>query len=105
MADDLTYSGTWVTTKNRQLDGTMTCVATDMGQDKWKGHFYGEWQGRKFSYNVEFTGTPDKLVGKAVIDGADYDWTGVMDAQLPGSFKGTFTGSRYTGSFDLKEKP
>ncbi len=104
MADDLKYEGTWVTVKNRKLNGDMTCVVTENGKDKWKGHFYGTWEGRKFSYNVDFTGPPDKLVGKAVIDGADYDWTGEIGAQSPGWFKGSFTGNRYTGSFDLKQK-
>jgi hypothetical protein len=102
-AEDLVYEGTWVTT-NRQLDGRMTCVATDLGSNKWKGRFYGVWQGRKFDYTVEWTGTPDKLTGKATIDGAKYDWKGEMGAQSPGWFKGSFTGNRYIGSFDLKEK-
>jgi hypothetical protein len=103
MADDLIYEGTWVTT-NRKLDGTMTCVATDLGKEKWKGRFYGEWQGSKFSYNVEWTGPPEKLTGKARIDGADYDWTGSITPSSPGEFKGTFTGTRYKGYFNLKQK-
>src|SRR5262245_27153040 len=99
-ARDLVYHGTWVTT-NRQLDGTMTCVVTDLGDNKWHGHFYGVWHGREFSYKVNFTGPPEKLKGTAVIDGADYEWTGKMGK---GRFTGKFWGSRYLGNFDLKEK-
>jgi hypothetical protein len=102
-ARDLVYEGTWNTT-NRKLDGTMTCVVTDLGNNQWRGHFYGEWQGTPFSYKVDFRGLPDKLRGQAVIDGADYEWTGVMDTQPGGSFKGKFWGSRYVGSFTMKQQ-
>src|SRR5205809_7674405 len=81
---DLVYEGTWVTT-NRKLDGPMTCVVTDLGDNKWRGHFYGAWQGVNFSYKVDFSGPPEKLRGRAVIDDADYEWTGEM-------VKGRFTG-------------
>jgi hypothetical protein len=96
---DRVYEGTWVTT-NRPLDGTMTCVITDLGENRWRGHFYGVWQGVSFSYKVDFSGPPDKLRGRAVIDGADYTWSGEMDHE----FTGTFTGNRYDGSFRLKRK-
>ena len=48
---DGTYSGTWLTT-NRKLDGTMKCVLTSAGQDKWQGQFSGVWEGRSFSYKI-----------------------------------------------------
>src|SRR5258707_645044 len=102
-AKDLVYEGTWVTT-NRALDGTMTCVVTDLGGNKWRGHFYGDWQGNEFSYRVNFSGPPEKLRGRATIDGADYEWTGEMGKGSPGWFKGKFTGDRYEGSFTLKQK-
>jgi hypothetical protein len=100
-AKDRVYEGTWVTT-NRQLDGTMTCIVTDLGDNRWRGHFYGVWFGREFSYQVEFSGPPERVHGQAVIDGADYDWTGEMTRT--GWFKGKFGGSRYTGYFRLKQK-
>ena len=98
-AKDVVYEGTWVTT-NRKLDGPITCVVTDLGDNKWRGHFYGVWQGVDYSYKVAFTGPPEKLRGSAVIDGADYEWTGAMGE----SFRGTFRGSRYLGSFTMKRK-
>lgn len=103
-AADLVYEGTWNTTANRKLDGRMTCIVTDKGKDKWQGRFYGIWQGVKFDYNVDWTGPPDKMTGKATIDGAHYDWKGTLSTESPGTFKGTFTGDRYDGSFDLKQK-
>jgi hypothetical protein len=103
MAAELVYEGTWLTT-NRKLDGTMTCVVTDKGKDKWQGRFYGIWQGVKFDYKVDWSGPPEKMIGKAMIDGANYEWTGEMTPETPGTFKGKFTGDRYTGSFDLKQK-
>ena len=102
-AKDLVYEGAWVTT-NRQLDGTMTCVVTDLGDNKWRGHFHGVWFGQEFSYEVEFSGPPDKLRGQAVIDGADYEWTGQMSKGATGRFKGKFWGSAYNGYFNLKQK-
>jgi len=102
-AKDLVYQGTWVTT-NRKLDGPLTCVVTDLGNHRWRGHFYGVWEGVEFSYKVDFNGPPDKLHGMAVIDGADYEWTGKISKESPGWFKGTFGGSRYVGSFTLKRK-
>jgi hypothetical protein len=100
---DTTYEGSWVTT-NRKLDGTMTCVVTDLGDTHWRGHFYGVWQGVQFAYTVRFSGPSEKLQGTAVIDGADYEWTGEMGQKSPGWFKGSFGGSRYIGSFNLKQK-
>lgn len=99
LAEDLTYTGTWVTT-NRRLDGTMTCKVTDHGDQRWAGHFYGQWQGQKFSYRVKFTGPRNKLRGTARIDGAEYDWTGEMNEK---TFKGKFDGERYVGWFKLEK--
>jgi len=99
-ARERVYQGTWFTT-NRPLEGTLTCIVTDLGGDRWRGKFDGEWQGRPFSYTVEFRGPPDKLSGEAKIDGADYQWTGEIDH---GEFTGRFGGNRYAGSFNLKEQ-
>jgi hypothetical protein len=94
-----TYQGTWVTT-NMPLNGTMQCDVTDEGKGNWKGKFYGVWRGKSFEYTVQFNGEPSKLSGKAVIDRAKYDWTGQISEN---QFKGSYTGNRYTGSFDLKK--
>jgi hypothetical protein len=102
-AKERVYEGTWITT-NRPLDGTMTCVVTELGENKWRGHFYGVWQGQSFSYVVDFSGPPDKLRGTATVDGAFYEWTGQMSTDAPGWFKGSFGGTRYAGSFNLKQK-
>ena len=101
---DTVYVGTWLTT-NRKLDGTMTCVVRKLEDDKWQGRFHGIWQGVPFDYTVPFTGEKDSLRGTAQIDGAQYTWTGSIDSQSPGVFKGSFGGSRYAGGFELKEKP
>jgi hypothetical protein len=102
-ARELVYEGTWVTT-NRPLDGAVRCVVTDLGDNQWRGHFSGVWQAQQFSYEVEFSGPPEKLEGWARIDGADYVWTGEMSQGSAGWFKGTFTGNRYEGSFSMRQK-
>jgi hypothetical protein len=102
-AADRVFEGQWKTT-NRKLDGTMRCVVTDLGKENWQGRFIGTWQGVPFDYTVKFSGPPNHLHGTAMIDGADYSWTGEMDGDSQGWFKATFTGNRYTGNFDLKEK-
>jgi hypothetical protein len=102
-AADLVYEGEWHTT-NRKLDGTMTCVVTDLGNETWRGRFFGVWQGVRFDYPVTFTGPPSNLSGTATIDGANYVWKGQISESSPRSFKGTFGGTRYTGHFDLEEK-
>jgi len=101
-ADTVTYQGDWHTT-NRKLDGTMTCIVTPTGDERWQGRFFGVWQGVNFNYTVPFTGPPSNLHGNANIDGAEYYWTGKIVRESPGSFQGTFGGARYNGSFDLKE--
>lgn len=103
VAEDFVYEGWWHTT-NRKLDGTMTCVVTELGRDKWQGRFYGNWQGVAFDYPVTFTGPASQAHGTAIIDGAQYTWTGAISHETPGWFKGTFGGSRYEGYFDLKER-
>ncbi len=95
-----TFKGTWVTKKNRELDGTMTGVVSGYDND-WKGNFTGIWGGRKFTYNVAFTGTLDKLQGTATVDGADYVWTGQITNEW---FTGEFTSRPYKGSFKLKKQ-
>jgi len=92
-------------TTNRRLDGTMTCVVTKLGDQQWRGHFYGVWQEVPFSYEGTFRGPVEKLTGNAVIDGAEYAWTGMMGGnETSGWFKGAFGGDRYIGHFDLKRK-
>jgi hypothetical protein len=93
------YQGTWKTT-NRKLDGTMTCVVTPVASEKWKGRFYGTWQGVDFDYTVDMLGPADKLCGTATIDGASYEWKGWIRGD---TFKTNFGGDRYTGSFELKK--
>jgi hypothetical protein len=106
-AQDRVFEGPWKTI-NRKLDGIMTAVVKDLGNDKFQGRFYGVWQGVPFDYTVKFDGPPENLTGTAVIDHADYQWSGSIDerpsAQGPATFQGKFGGSRYTGYFDLKEK-
>src|SRR5882757_5155234 len=99
-AEDAVYEGVWHTT-NRKLDGTMMCAVKDLGEGKWTGRFYGVWQGVPFDYTVSFAGRPEKLTGKAAIDGADYTWSGDLNADEAGRFKGSFGSNRYTGYFDL----
>ena len=103
VARDYVFQGTWHTT-NRPLDGTMTCVVTDLGNEKWTGRFFGVWQGVAFDYNVPFSGPPSQLRGTALIDGANYAWTGQIREAAPNSFQGNFGGDRYFGSFDLTER-
>lgn len=102
-ARDYLFEGTWRTT-NRKLDGRMTCVVTDLGDQKWQGRFYGVWQGVAFDYNVDFSGPLTELRGTAVIDNANYIWAGRIDEGSPGSFRGNFDGDRYRGSFELIEQ-
>ena|SRR5437899_5604230 len=97
-AEELVYRGKWNTT-NRKLDGSMTCIVDRTAVDSWEGRFFGEWQGVKFDYRVAFTGSPDDLIGSATIDGAAYQWRGLMTPEI---FKANFTGDRYRGSFELQ---
>jgi hypothetical protein len=99
-AEQFIYEGSWKTT-NRKLDGTMTCVITPVASEKWKGRFYGRWQGVDFDYTVDIIGPADKLRGTATIDGAAYEWKGWMKDD---KFKANFGGDRYTGSFELQKK-
>jgi hypothetical protein len=99
-ADELVYQGDWKTT-NRELDGTVTCVITRVAAEKWKGRFYGTWQGIEFDYKVDFVGPPNRLHGTAVIDDATYEWKGWLTDK---NFKANFGGDRYQGSFDLTRK-
>ncbi len=98
-AQDIVYRGEWKT-RNRKLDGQMTCVVTPKAKEQWKGRFYGVWQGVDFDYTVDFAGPPNDLRGTATIDGAAYTWRARMDKDR---FRANFGGDRYSGSFDLKK--
>jgi hypothetical protein len=103
-ARDYEFEGTWNTT-NRKLDGRMTCIMTDLGEQKWQGRFFGVWQGVPFDYSVSFSGPLTELRGTAVIDHANYIWAGRVDEGSPALFRGNFDGDRYRGSFELNERP
>lgn len=100
LAGEYKFEGPWKTT-NRRLDGVQTCIVTWDGKESWSGRFYGIWQGVDFDYTVKFQGPPHALKGTAVIDGARYSWTGTIDRE---KFVGSFTGDRYTGSFNMARK-
>lgn len=112
-----TYEGKWVTTWHKKLDGTTKCAIKQLSRDRWQGRFWGEWQRVPFDYTVEFAkrkttkseAAPPKsnrdnllVEGKAMIDGADYDWKGTL---TPDAFDIQFTGSRYHGSLKLFRIP
>jgi hypothetical protein len=113
------YQGNWVTT-NRKLNGTMNCQVKELSPDQWQGRFWGTWEHVPFDYTVEFghdnsptaknggrlVSISDKaliggepVTGKATIDGAHYDWIGIL---APEEFDIKFTGSRYEGHLELK---
>lgn len=94
-----TFEGRWDTTRHKRLDGIMKCHVTKQSDERWKGRFWGVWQGVSYDYNVEFEGPLDNLRGKAIIDGAPYEWSGSIQG---GEFKAEFNGL-YLGSFSLKE--
>lgn len=100
-AEAYVYRGTWQTA-NRPLDGEMTCVVKSLGKHAWEGRFFGVWQGVEFDYTVEFSGPPKDLRGKAMIDGASYEWRAWISRD---AMKANFSGSRYEGSFDLQRVP
>ena len=112
------YEGTWITTKPKKLDGTLSCVVKPLAKDRWQGRFWGVWQQVPFDYTVEFsaadrdrnlpattqTGLIDPPAGQRVrgtttIDGAHYDWVGSL---TPARFDIQFTGTRYEGRMELK---
>jgi hypothetical protein len=96
-----TFTGTWVTTRNRRLDGIMNCHIRRNGA-VCDCRFWGRWQGIDFEYNVKMDGELEDLNGHQItIDGARYKWTGNIK---DGAFQGEFESNRYDGSFDLKEK-
>lgn len=116
------YSGPWVTTKNKKLDGTTNCQVKQLSKDRWQGRFWGVWQQVPFDYTVEFgrytpekvasaskengqqnvrlvdVGADDLVTGKAMIEGASYVWTGRLTLSR---FDIVFTGSRYEGHLEL----
>ena len=96
-----TFTGKWITTRNRRLDGIMNCHARRTG-DVYDCRFWGTWQGIDSEYNVKFDGPLENLNGHEItIDGARYKWSGTI---VDGVFVGEFASNRYDGSFDLKEK-
>lgn len=99
-ARDFVYQGTWYNTA-RKSQGTMTCVLSEAGRDRWRGRFYGTAQGLRFDYTVSFDGPPSDLYGDAMIEGILYDWNGSVDRD---QFRGTFNGGRNRGHFDLRRR-
>lgn len=121
------YEGSWVTTKNKKLNGTANCQVKQLSKDHWQGRFWGIWQQVPFDYTVEFGAVKDgksgpvvsretiepkvrlivntgenPVAGTASIDGASYEWIGNLTAN---EFTIQFTGSRYDGYLELKRVP
>lgn len=93
------YTGPWNTVRNLKLDGDMTCDVVQLGDEEWEGKFHGTWRGQSFSYDVKWGGPKNALKGTAIIDGADYTWTGEITDE---HFNGNFDSRRYKGDFRLK---
>jgi hypothetical protein len=121
------YSGPWLTTSTKKLNGTTNCEIKQVTNDHWQGRFWGEWQKVPFDYTVAFDrvkNPPEGLetaqtkitknvdlkiepfgipvAGKAMIDGASYDWIGGLTRN---QFNIEFTGSRYEGHLELMRVP
>jgi hypothetical protein len=126
------YSGPWVTTKSKKLDGTTNAEIKQLTKDRWQGRFWGVWQQVPFDYTVEFDrvklppveleatrgGNTKKVsftqehshqqfasipvCGKAMIDGASYEWAGTLSRK---QFNIEFSGSRYEGHLELTREP
>jgi hypothetical protein len=112
------YEGPWATT-NRKLNGTMNCLVKPLSDGHWQGRFWGTWEHVPLDYTVEFSRddqapseatrvvsvdvkaprNSESVTGKATIDGAHYDWNGILG---PDQFMIQFTGSRYEGHLELK---
>ena len=56
---EIYYEGPWVTTKNKQLNGTMTCQIKQLPSGHWQGRFWGVWQKVPFDYTVDFEADRD----------------------------------------------
>ncbi len=85
------WSGTWRNEKYN-TSGKISCQAEPAGGDRWKAHFFGEFQGEPFSYKVDMTGQKEGartvLSGKANVDGDAYRWEGyISDQEFVGNFK------------------
>lgn len=98
--EEFTYEGQWKTL-NRKLDGIQTAVVRYVGDEKWEAKFYGTWQGVDYDYDIEFDGPVENVTGTATIDGARYQWKGIINSKV---FEGEFTGDRYNGWFKMKRK-
>jgi hypothetical protein len=121
------YYGPWVTLKNKKLDGTCNADIKQLARDRWEGRFWGVWMQVPFDYTVEFDRVktpphvletaevvkpkkvshstesgPVHVVGKAMIDGASYDWAGTLSFK---QFDIQFTGSRYEGHMEMARVP
>lgn len=93
------FYGTWHTSSNKILDGTMTCDVQNAGVNKWNCHFTGIWQGVPFDYSVDLAGPQSNLTGKATIDGVPYAWAASINTR---EFRANFNSGRYIGTFNLK---
>jgi hypothetical protein len=121
------YLGPWLTTSTKKLNGTTNCEIKQLTNDHWQGRFWGEWQKVPFDYTVEFDrvrNPPEGLetaqtkvtknvdlknepfgipvAGKAMIDGASYDWIGRLTRD---QFNIEFTGSRMRATWSLPASP
>lgn len=81
------YSGGWVDT-GLPTDGPMSAGVEELGEGRWRARFTGIWEGSKFDYVVDFTGTRDALKGEARVNAAKYVWAGrLSDAEFVGSYR------------------
>lgn len=104
-ADERTFEGAWTNRKFR-TNGVMKCVATPGENGMWKATFSGNFQGRPYSYDVEFQSRPGQgqtaFAGTAKIQNHNYEWAGALKGDtLTGRYRAD---NGYFGEFVLKEK-
>lgn len=98
-AEIFRFEGTWHTSTNKVLDGTMACDVKNIGPNKWNCHFTGVWQGVPFDYSADLSGPQSNLTGSTNIDGVPYAWAARINTR---EFRANFNSGRYIGTFDLK---
>jgi hypothetical protein len=93
------FAGSWVDT-GLPTDGPMSAGVEELGNDKWRARFTGIWEGRKFDYVVDFTGTRDNLGGQAKVNAAKYVWKGKITDE---GFNGGYSSNRgHFGTWKMK---
>lgn len=97
-SNSIEYRGNIIINSRYNMD--ITCLMTDLGNNKWKGEFEVIFRNRIYRTSSSWEGTVKSMSGQMNIAGNSFSWNGKIE---DGRFSGTCNNRKYSGTFLMRK--